>query len=239
MLSLLVYKGSTGQKGGKFMGRRKHTKYPRTKTRRIKKPVPLQKTQKNWWRKNNWNILGLILTILTGVALPFYFQYESNVSQKEMTQMLSTVQALQSTTVASISTNAPGIIGNLTESVNKILTCGEGCPDLLRVRIDTIQFNKLNDVMTWNIHFFDPTGSVFQPSFDTFDLYDTAQPSTAAALNMNWSTGSLQATFPFIPSHNQSYTLRVAASYHTIMNGMVSIERTQILFEPTLMTFGM
>lgn len=58
--------------------------------------------QQNWWRKNKWNVTGLVLTILTGLVLPFYFQYESDRSQTAATHILSTVQALQSTTVATL-----------------------------------------------------------------------------------------------------------------------------------------
>lgn len=85
------------------MGRHKNKRHHKAKTRNATKRTWPQ----NWWSKNCWNITGLILTILTGLALPFYFQYESDQSQKTTVQILSTMQALESTTTADLASLNP------------------------------------------------------------------------------------------------------------------------------------
>jgi hypothetical protein len=133
-----------------------------------------------------------------------------------------------------------GVLVGDSISINKMLTCGNGCHDPLHVRINSIQIDKAHGLLTWDIHFFDPTGSVFQPSFDTFALQDgTSQPFNADKLNMEWSTGSLQAVFALTPTRNVIYTLTVTASYYTKNgSGVVSTDTQSISFESVKMLFN-
>jgi hypothetical protein len=78
------------------MGRRR--KKQKQKTKIITVQVPISKDHQLWW-----NLFGLLLTLITGIIIPFYFQYESNQFQLTETRSLSTIQAFQPTANTDIS----------------------------------------------------------------------------------------------------------------------------------------
>lgn len=143
--------------------------------------------------------------------------------------------------VPSTATNTDwGLLTGDTINVNKQLTCGVGCPELLHVRIETIQIDLANDLMTWNVHFFGPTNSVgngiADAGFPTFTLESNTTPTTQATLVIG-STGNMQAKFPFTPVPNELYMLTVIASYHTTTDGIESINSTTRSYETITLSF--
>ncbi|HYT46120.1 MAG TPA: hypothetical protein VEP90_27575 [Methylomirabilota bacterium] len=202
-----------------------------------------------WMRDPIWQFIGVVVaTLLTTIgiiisllALPQAAPIRTGISQVINGAPSSTAIKTSPTPGTQPTTTETywGLLGGDSITVNKMLTCGAGCPDPLHMRINSIQIDKTNNYMTWDIHFSDPTRTVRSPSFDVFALQSDITPETQATQNQIDSVGSLQAKFPFVPVPNDIYTLIVTASYHTgTSGGGVSIGTTSINFSPVQMLFN-
>ncbi len=129
-------------------------------------------------------------------------------------------------------------------NVNKQLTCGPGCPEPLHTQIETIQIDTTNNAMTWNAHFSSPIGSsgngISDASFD-FALQSTINSycqNPCHATTSTYSPGqNVRAKFAFAPDPNDTYTLYVSASYHTVKDGVQAIASTSLQYEPVTISF--
>ena len=84
------------------MGRRKNKKRPKKQKIFPIVQVSNPKKQRDWWETSKWNVFCALLAILTGLILPFYFQYQTDQSQKTVANIPSTVQTSQSTVIAKL-----------------------------------------------------------------------------------------------------------------------------------------
>lgn len=192
----------------------------KTDSKLVKRNIFSQYTTLLLWRQINFALIGCIVLIM--------------------------ITACESSSPDTSTNQAPANTiswGKLTGDViklNRLLTCGVGCPEPLHVRIETIQIDKTDNVMTWNANFFAPantsTSGITNASFPDFALQSNTTPNTQASLSIN-SPGNLQAKFPFIPVSSETYTFTVTASYQTLTNGIISIDSASLQYEPVTMSF--
>lgn len=83
------------------MTRRKHRRSTKAKVKQKKVVQSRRKKDKQLM----WNYLGLLLTIVTGFLIPFYFQYQGNISQSLVQNTLLTIEVQQSILVTQITKN--------------------------------------------------------------------------------------------------------------------------------------
>lgn len=132
-----------------------------------------------------------------------------------------------------------GTLAGDSITVNKTLTCGDGCPDPVIVEVTTIQINKPSE-MTWNLSLSAPTNTqdsgYTEVSFPQFILQsDVTSPYQVNPTGM--TAGLFLAKFPFVPVSNHVYTLAVTVSYHRLTGGIVTIQAESVTFNPVTMLF--
>lgn len=216
-------------------------------------------------RATKWKIIISIILILFAIPALLVNSFSQPISLNPLTgsnpSPVISPNYTNTVTLPSDSTHTPGITptvptdtptptptsptdwgyltGN-TINVNKPLTCGAGCPEPLHLKIATIQIDTTNDLMIWNANFFAPangsTNGITEVSFSDFALESNTTPFYQATQAIN-SPGSLQAKFPFTPVPNEIYTLTVIANYHTLTDGIISINSTSLQYEQVTMSF--
>jgi hypothetical protein len=155
---------------------------------------------------------------------------------------LATVAQTPSPTLSPASVTDWGTLTGDSITINKTLTCGDGCPDPILVKIGTIQINNPSE-MIWDIHISAPTATqehgYKDASFPQFAIQSNVTSSCPANVSsVNNSPNDFQANFPCVPINNQIYTLTVILSYHTLTEGLESIQDFPISFKSVTMSFN-
>lgn len=91
------------------VARRKKQMAKKAKNRQQQKRQPQERKD----TQLRWNIIGLILTVITGFLIPFYFQYEGDASLSHVASQLATIEAQQSSLLTPVAHKVFTEVGGL------------------------------------------------------------------------------------------------------------------------------
>lgn len=139
--------------------------------------------------------------------------------------------ALPTDTSAPVPTGSPDTTyGNQNIAPNWQLDCG-GCDQPVIITVSLVTTNASNQNMVWTLTFKNHTADNMQVYFGSLGLIDQADPNdhthnaTGEAVKgpgisiVSGKTAQLQATFAFLPKHQEVYTLKAGLEFYDETTG--------------------